>query len=190
MSFFDDIIGNLFSSNKKVGIHEVLIRDQNFRINYLDWTQKPEFNRLKEELLRSWEFRQKDIIPPLDMITYISDYANGFTLYPASEGHSNSLSYLMEYMKEKLLKISYRLVHSTRRMEEKNEQIEIIENYHLKPAVSRKIPYNQMYGNIEIEVLRHNQEEKRLKFLVSVYSDRKYTKPIAVNELLRYMFDN
>jgi hypothetical protein len=74
-------------------------------------------------------------------------------------------------------------------MEENKEGIEIIEKYHLKPPVSVKIPYNQVYGNVEIEVLKQNQEEKRLKFLVSVYSDRKYTKPLAVQELLCYLFD-
>jgi hypothetical protein len=189
MSFFDDITGKLFPDNKRVGIYEVLIRDQNFINNYLEWNQKPEFDGLKEDLLRSWEFRLKGLSPSLDMITYFSDYANGFTLYPGSEDHSYLMSYLMEYIKERLMNANYRLVHSTRKMEENKEGIEIIEKYHLKPPVSVKIPYNQVYGNVEIEVLKQNQEEKRLKFLVSVYSDRKYTKPLAVQELLCYLFD-
>jgi hypothetical protein len=190
MSFFDDILGKLFPVNNKVGIREVLTRDQNFMNSYKEWAEMSEFKRLREDLLRSWEFKQRDLDPPLDFVTYISDYANGFTLYPGPEDNSISLSFLMEYIKEKLLKVSYRLVHATRKMEEKNENIEIIENYHLKPPVSDEIPYNQMYGNVEIEVIRHNQEGIRLKFLVSVYSDRKYTEPWEVQKLLHYLFDN
>ena len=190
MSFFDDISGKLFPANKKVGVYEVLTRDQNFMNNYQEWSEKSEFEKLKEDLLSSWELKRKDLSPPLDMITYFSDYANGFTLYPGIGDHSHLLSYLMEYIREKLKEAKYRLVHSTRRMDEKKESIEIVEKYHLKPPVSSKIPYNQMYGNVEIEVLKHNQKEKRLKFLVSVYSDRKYTVPISVEELLYYLFDN
>jgi len=189
MSFFDDISGKLFPSNKKVGIHEVLTRDQNFMDKYREWTMGTVFNKLKGDILKSWEFKLKELSPPLDVITYTSDYANGFTLYSDSSGHSYSLSYLMEYLKEKLMEASYRPVHSVRRMEEKNEIIEILENYHLKPSVSNKIPVNQMYGNVEIEVLKHNQEEKRLKFLVSVYSDRKYTEPWEINDLMYFLFD-
>ncbi len=190
MSFFEDISRKLFPSNKKVGIYEVLKRDQGFVNNYQEWTAMSECLKLKEDLIKSWEFKLKDLTPPLDIITYLSDYANGFTLYPGSDDKNYTMTYLMEYMKDMLVSASYRLVHSTRKMEEKNKNIEIIENYRLKPPFSVKIPYDQMYGNIEIEVLKHNQLEKRLKFLVSVYSDRKYTKPLAFRELLSYLFDN
>ena len=190
MSFFDDISGKLFPANKKDGVYEVLTRYKIFMNNYLEWSQKSEFDKLKEDLLSSWELKIKDLSPPLDMITYFSAYANGFTLYPGPEDHGNLLSYLMEYIKEKLMDTKYRLVHSTRRMDEKKDGIEIVEKYYLKPPVSVKVPYDQMYGNVEIEVLKLNQEEKRLKFLVSVYSDRKYTKHLAVQELLTYLLDD
>ena len=189
MSFFDDISGKLFPSDKKVGVYEVFNRDQNFMNNYQEWSQKSEFDKLREDLLSSWELKRKDLNPPLDMITYFSDYANGFTLYPGPEDHSYLLSYLMEYIKENLKEAKYRLVHSTRNMDEKKESIEIIEKYYLKPPFSVTVPYNQMYGNVDIELLKYNQEEKRLKFLVTVYSDRKYTEPISVEELLGYLFD-
>lgn len=190
MSFFDDISGRLFPVNKKVGIYEVLKQDQGFINKYQEWTSKSECIKLKEDILKSWEFKLKDLSPPLDIITYLSDYANGFTLYPGKDDHSNAMSYLMEYMKDMLISTSYRLVHSTRKIDEKKEGIEIVEKYYLKPPFPVKIPYDQMYGNIEIEVLKHDQQEKRLKFLVSVYSDRKYTKALPFRELLSYLFDN
>jgi len=190
MSFFDDISGKLFPANKKVGIHEVLTRDQKFMKRYMEWTRGEAFKNLKEDLLKSWEFKLKDLSPPLDMMTYTSDYANGFTLYPDSVGHSYSLSHLMEYLKEKLMDASYRPVHLVRKMDEKNEVIVTLEKYYLKPPLSNEELINQMYGNVEIEVLKHSKEEKRLKFLVSVYSDRKYTKPWDINELMYFLFED
>ena len=190
MSFFDDISGKLFPANKKVGIQEVLTRDQKFINQYKEWTNLDAFNQLKKDLLKSWELKLKELDPPLDMITYTSDYANGFTLYPDSRGDSYSLDCLMEYLKEKLMGTSYRLVHLVRRMDEKNEVIETIEKYYLKPPLSNEVPINQMYGNVEIEVLKHGKEEKRLKFLVSVYSDRNYTKPWEINDLMYFLFED
>ncbi|MGD9329238.1 MAG: hypothetical protein PVH48_09755 [Cyclobacteriaceae bacterium] len=190
MSFFDNIYGKLFPANRKVGIYEVLNRDKIFLNSYQEWNTKSDCIKLKEDLLKSWDFKLKDLNPPLDIITYLTDYANGFTLYPGKDDHRNSMSYLMEYMKDKLIKYSYRLVHSTRKIDEKKEGIEIVEKYYLKPPFPVKVPYDQIYGNIEIEVLKHDQQEKRLKFLVSVYSDRNYTKPLAFRELLSYLFDN
>ena len=190
MSFFDDIYRKLFPADKKVGIYEVLNRDQNFLNDYQEWNTKSDCEKLKKDLLKSWEFTLKDLKPPLDIITYLSDYANGFTLYPGNDDHDNSLSYLMEYLKDRLLNISYRLVHSTRKIDEKKEGIDIIEKYYLKPPFPVKMPYDQIYGNVEIEVLKQDQQEKRLKFLVSVYSDRNYTQPLAFQELLNYLFDN
>lgn len=190
MSFFDDINRKLFPANKKVGIHEVLTRDQKFMKRYKEWTRGEAFNRLRKDLLKSWEFKLKELDPPLDMMTYTSDYANGFTLYPDSSVDDNYLAFLMEYLKEKLVDISYRPVHLVRKMDEKNEVIEILEKYYLKPPLSSQIPIDQMYGNVEIEVLIHNQEEKRLKFLVSVYSDRKYTKPLEIDNLIHFLFEH
>jgi hypothetical protein len=190
MSFFDDIYMKLFPANKKVGIYEVLSRDQIFLNNYQEWNSKSDCIKLREDLLKSWEFKLKGLKPPLDIITYLSDYANGFTLYPGKEDYANMMSYLMEYMKDKLLHNSYRLVHSTRKIDEKKEGVVIVEKYYLKPPFPVNIPYDQIYGNVEIEVLKQDQDEKRLKFLVSVYSDRNYTKPLAFEELLSYLFDN
>lgn len=189
MSFFDDISGKLFPSNKKVGIHEVLTRDQDFMDKYSEWIIGAAFDMLRGDLLKSWECKLKGLDPPLDMITYTTDYANGFILFPDASDGKYSLSYLMEFLKEKLVMASYRPVHSVRNMEEKNEIIEIQEKYHLKPSLSNKIPVDQMYGNVEIEVLKHNQDEKRLKLLVSVYSDRKYSKPRDINDLMYFLFD-
>lgn len=190
MPFFDEISRKLFPTDKKVGIHEVLTRDQKFMKKYKEWTKGEAFGILKKDLLKSWEFKLKELDPPLDMMTYTSDYANGFTLYPDSGRHKYSFVHLMEYLKEKLMDASYRPVHSVRKMEEKNQIIETFEKYYLKPPLSSEVPIKQMYGNVEIEVLKHGKEEKRLKFLVSIYSDRKYTKPWNINELMYFLFEH
>ena len=190
MSFFDDITRKLFPANKKIGIHEVLTRDQKFMKQYMELTREEAGKQRKKDLLKSWEFKLKELDPPLDMMTYISEYANGFTLYPDTSADSKSLALLMEYLKEKLLEASYRLVHLSRKIDEKNEVIETLEKYYLKPPLSNRVPINQMYGNVEIEVLKHNHEEKRLKFLASVYSDRKYTKPWEINNLMHFLFEH
>ena len=91
---------------------------------------------------------------------------------------------------EKMLQESYRQVHADRIIEGKNDHIEVQERYHLKPELSKKEPFSQMYGNVHVELLKYDKKEIRLKFLVNVYSDRKYAEPWEFDDLMSLLFDN
>jgi len=189
MSFFDNIFGKLFSPQKAVEVHEMLNRSQQFKEDCSEWTEGADFKQLRKDLLDSWESKRNDDPAILDLETYISDYANGFILYPPKEGRAIPLSFLMEYLKDRMITASYRLVHRDRRIKEGPEHIETIEKYQLKPEVPVQIPMDQLYGNVIIELQKHDNKEVRLKFLASIYADRKYNEALDIHELIHYLFD-
>jgi hypothetical protein len=189
MSLFDYISERLFPSGKKVSIHETLQRPQKFIDGYEVWLKSPQFLSLRKDLIKSWAYQLNNMRSPVDMMVYTSGHANGFTVYPEYQGGMVPLSYFMEYIKDRLLQESYRLVHADRKTEGRNNYIEVIERYHLKPRLPDTSPIDQMYGNVHLELLKQDKNEARLKFLVTVYSDRNYTVPRDFNDLMSLLFD-
>jgi len=189
MSLFDYISERLFPSGKKVSIHETLQRTQRFMDGYKVWLKNPQLLSLKKDLIKSWAYQQSNIKSPVDMVLYTSEHAKGFSIYPEYQGELIPLSYFMEYIKDRLLQESYRLVHADRMTEGKNNYIEVIERYYLKPRLPDTNPIDQMYGNIHLELLKQDKNETRLKFLVTVYSDRNYTIPRDFSDLMSLLFD-
>jgi hypothetical protein len=190
MSLFDKISKRLFPSDKKIDVQEILSRTPKFLEYYTNWMNTQEFYILKQDLLESWSNKRNHMQTIVDMAVYRSDYANGFTVYPSYKNGLIPLSFLMEYLKDQTVKTSYRLVHADRRMKEKRTHIETLEKYYLKPPLSTQIPIDQMYGNIMIELLKHDEEEIRLKVLVNVYSDRNYTQAGNFHDLMSFLFEN
>lgn len=119
-----------------------------------------------------------------------SDYANGFIVYPKYQDSIIPLSFLMEYLKNQMVYLSYRLAHSDRRIKEISEHIETLEKYYLKPPSSKIYPKDQLYGNVVIELAKHDKNEIHLKFLASIYSDHTYSKHRDFNELISILFDS
>lgn len=190
MSLFDDLSEKLFPSNKKIDIQEVLKRTPKFMEDYHDWIQGDIFLALKPDLLKSWNYQFNNIRSPVNMSIYTSDYASGFIIYPMYVNSMIPLSFLMEFLKDRMLDHSYRLVHSGRTIKEVKEIIETQEMYHLKPPISNNLPIDQMYGNIHIELIKNDNKEIRLKFLASIYSDRKYSEARDFYDLVNVLFDN
>jgi hypothetical protein len=149
----------------------------------------PQLPGLKQDILKSWSYSLNNIKSPVGMSVLISDYANGFTMYPEYQNAIIPLSYLMEFLKDKMLTTPYLLAHAERRMDEKKGYVETWEKYYLKPPRSLVSPKDQMYGNIIIELLRHDRNEIWLKLLVTIYSDRMYTEPGNFNDLMSFLFD-
>jgi len=189
MSLFDKISKRLFSADKKVGVHEILVRTNTFKDDYNIWLDGPQFSPLKHDILKSWGYTLNNIKSPVDMSVFTSDYANGFTIHPEYQDAIIPLSYLMEFFKDQMLTMSYRLVHTERIMDEKKGYVETLEKYYLKPPRSSESPKDQMFGNVIIELLKHDRNEMWLKFLVTIYSDRQYTEPEDFNDLMSFLFD-
>jgi hypothetical protein len=190
MSFFDDLFNRIFPANKKVGVQEILKRSPGFIQDYRNWLNGDQILTLKHDLSKSWGHQSNNVRSPVEMSVYTSDYANGFVVHPMYLDSVIPLSFLMEYLKDQMINISYRLVHADRRITDKRDYIEILEKYHLKPPLSYESLVDQMYGNIHIELLRHDKTDIRLKFLATIYSDRKFTRAKDFNDLISFLFDN
>jgi hypothetical protein len=190
MSWFDKISKRLFSSDDRVKIHEVLNRTPGFIDDYKNWMDEEQLATLKHDVLRSWNLDGDEEESPVEISILRSDYANGFTIYPKYYDSRIPLAFLMEYLKDQLINIGYRLAHADRKMNENQTQVEILEKYYLKPPRSLSVPRDQLYGNVIVELLKHGQEEIRLQFLVNIYSDRLYTKAMNFSDLLAVLFDN
>lgn len=189
MTWFDKISKKLFSSDDRVNIHEVLKRTPGFINDYQQWRNQGKFSVLKHDILKSWQLNANSEDLPVDMTIFTSDYANGLVIYPIYKNSRIPLAFLMEFIKDQLINISYNIAHADRKMTENEVGVEILEKYYLKPPRSSSIPKDQMYGNVILELLKTDQEEIRLQFLANIYSDRLYSKAGDFGELLSVIFD-
>ena len=190
MSWFDEISKKLFAAADQVKLHEVLKRTPGFIEDYQKWKNQEKFSELKQDILKTWRLNANGEELPIDMTIFTSDYANGFIIYPTYKDSTILLAFLMEFFKDRLISIGYRLVHADRKMHETQSYVEILEKYYLKPPRSSTLPKDQLYGNAIVELIKHGQEEVRIQFLVNIYSDRLYSRARDFNELLSVIFDN
>jgi len=61
--------------------------------------------------------------------------------------------------------------------------------YYLKPSIKvmKKLPMNQLYGNVSIELVLQNSQVFRFIFRTNYYSDRNYEEVKDFNDLLHLM---
>lgn len=193
MGFADKILKKLFhpkkdSSSKEELVHtEPLIRNLGFVQAYEKWKETPELSLFMNELYDSWKKAKAGIDGDLIVGLHQSPYANGIVLYYTQNLSPQKFTYLFDLIAEKTLELSYKTYDSNVKYFSTGDDVKTIEKHYLKPAASAEPPVDQRYGNVLIEKVEKNEVPKYIKLLVSIYSDRNYTKALPFEEYMRYI---
>lgn len=197
MSYFDKLFGKLFphkDSDKAPDVHEVLKRSQHMQQQYGSWKDSEARHALIEEIAKAYYYKKTSISSDIDVHLFNTAYANGFAISYHNKIGSKPFQYLADYFRDKVLEMGYRLVNADRRIMDRENYVESIEKYYLKPPLSaedlaqKAVQNNQMFGNIVIEHVLIDNQPSYLKILANIYSDRQFQEAHSYDDFVSALF--
>ncbi len=176
MEWFDRLKEKLFGGpEQRAGHlhHGPLVRSERFHVRHAQWLAS-------DERLR-WlgHFRsllvQEQLSADTALHLFASEQATGMQLSRPPDAEEGMLRHLMEEFKDRVIEEGYRLHLSDQRIKHDGEHRE---RYYLKPAMENdeREPLPQRYGNVLIETWGDGEMPQHLKVLITVYSDRLYSR--------------
>lgn len=197
MSYFEKLVNKLFSEKNPPGtaiVHEVLKRTKKETQQYESWKNTDAQNELLQAVAQAYYYKKTNIRASPEVHLFSTVYANGFAItYPPTVS-VQVFKNLFDYLKDKVVAMNYRLVTADRRIIDRENYVETIEKYYLKPpweaqeASFQEI--DQQYGNIVIEYILIDGKPSYIKLLVSIYSDSLYKEALSYNEFMKKLFED
>lgn len=182
MGFFDDLRQRLFSKSNTLW-QEVIRRPAREVAHQKKWSaQGPE---VLASLHKAYHYQKAGITGSWQIHVFHSRYANGFAVDFPAEMSAMDFQHLFDLLRDRVLAMDYRLANSDRRFAEKPEFVETIEKHYLKPPIQKsEPPIDQHYGNILIELIKHDEEPRHIKLMANIYNDRLYQSPRSFEEFM------
>lgn len=194
MSFFDRISEKLFP--KKGGgttqVREVMQRSEKDQRAYEQWRESDDKQQLLQEIAQAYYYKKTNIRSDFDVHILNMPTANGFAITYHPRIQEKHFQYLLDYLKDRVILLGYRLVNNDRRMTEKSNYVETTEHYYLKPPLNaesmEKLPIDQQFGNVSLSQVFVDNRPSFLKVLVSIYSDRLYQDALHFDDFVTHLF--
>ncbi|MBI1184600.1 hypothetical protein GC194_10030 [bacterium] len=176
-------------------MREELKRSNNDRMNYALWLE----SEARVNVLRFVEEQYDQSRNGNENVALFrvinSGGTNGFMLRYLPETEALDFQHLFDYFRNKVVELQYVTYTSDVRTFDKAQQVESIERHYLKPSwrklntkeVNTDGRMNQLYGNVTIELLRHDQTPQYIKFMCQHYVDSKFMEPLDFNHLIHHL---
>ncbi len=193
MAFFDQVYQQLFgkkAAEDKVLINEVISRSEKYKEDYGKRINSDEFKKLALDVYSSYELKQKSLNKEPEVHILNSQYANGFAISYNDKISTTDFLYLFDWLSERTGTLNYQVANSDLMVVEKNSVVESKEKHYLKPRVGMDEIIDQQFGNILIEHISINDRPSYIKYMASIYSDRKYQEPQKFEKLTEYLFQD
>lgn len=177
------------STPSNPALHEVIVRDEDFKKEFEAWKASLACRRLMDWLWHQyamWASLPDELERNIDFLDTPS--SKGFAIHYAGEQlTARQCRFFMDFLREKVLELSYRQTLADRRVYMVNKEVETLERYHLKPRQKRTAEnlINQGFGNITVELVLRNDKPHQLRFRATSYNDRLYAKADAFKELFQ-----
>jgi len=189
MKFFDQIYSRLFDTNKTkvqpILIDNVLKRSDSFIQNYHAWKVSDDADDLIFDIFNAYKRNLEGYEETPTILLHQSANSNGFAVSFDEKYGKCSYQYLLDYLSERVKSLGYRPAMSRHTLKENGNLVETKEMRYLKPKFGHVEPIDQKFGNIQIEYVAFNNQPSRLKFVANTYSDRKYTKAMSFESLIK-----
>ncbi len=192
MSFFNNVVGKIFGkqSPKTAFIHEVLKRPDDFVESFENWRNSEASDSLLADVERAYYLKKQGIVSAVDVHLLDSKYSNGFAISFNQEFSEDSFKFTFDLLKEKGLKLGYKLASADRRILDKETYVETIEKWYLKPNgedLGMGI-VDQRFGNILIEKTEIDRKPAYVKLMANIYQGRQYSEAKPFSELAELLF--
>ncbi len=171
---------------------------ENFESSDLDekkalaWSEGAEGRQLFEIIYKNYQLKKQLAEESPQVHILDSKYAKGFAISYEEPITPQTFSMLFLAFGQRVLALGYKKVSLDRKLEEINEQVRSTEKFYFKPPL--QLPemdalISQLYGNVAIEKVTHNNHPSYLKVLVTFYSDRLYEDPKPFDEFMDRLFE-
>jgi len=195
MSLIDRLLKDLFperetttktSPIKEVLVKEMIKRNQVFLDGYEAWKAAEMQMGVLAHLKEASEIKYSNPDAEVNFFHYRDVQSNGFYFHGEAPWTAEDYSYLIHHFIDVLKKEEYYLNNAKREVVEEEKQLKTVEHFYLKPKLKyrREVPYEQLYGNVEIEHRLVEDKTNLVKVMVNVYNDRNFKKAADFEELL------
>lgn len=192
MEFLDNLFGKLFpekKENRPVQVMELLRRSHKYQMAYATWKESPEAAQILKAIDRSYYLKRNQIQGDYNIHIFQSAAANGFALTYHPALSAQFFQFLLDFWRDRMLAIGYRLANTDRQIREKNSYVEIVEKHYLKPPLTKNKPLaEQRFGNVLLEYMLVDQQPSYIKVMATIYSDRLFTEALSFDDLLEQLF--
>jgi len=184
------------SSPSKPLIHEMITRSDEEREDYEFWKNTLVRRRLLDwlnEQYATYRVNHERVDEAVDFLDTPS--SKGFVVHFNQTRYSQrDVTHFFDYLKEKVLSMSYRTQISDLRTYNRAGWVESIQRHYLKPGLSIRQPgedgkFTQKFGNIMIELELRDDTVHNLRFRATVYKDRLFKEPAAFKDLMLALVD-
>jgi hypothetical protein len=177
------------TSGKEPILRENISRNERFLEGFVSWRDSEParslFQMFRETMHNGGNRKDEHI----DAGYYTDRGIEGLLIRSFTGGDKLHFQYLIEFVRERILQLNYRLYHGIEEHREQNGKIRSVEEYYLKPSVrSRLYPLKQEFGNLTLELNLVNDEVQFLKVIASTYSGYNYEEPKPFPELILSVF--
>ena len=173
-------------------INEPLKRSPEFMERYRQWLYSIE----KDDLIRELKSYYDSALLAPDLsgsncFIYNSSQSSGFYFPWSVDYPAETFAFVFDYFKDKILVQDYQLYFSNRQYSSQGDRVEVIEKHYLKPTSREKskIPFEQKFGNIQIEQIIYNNRPALIKLMANVYAGRNYKNPLPFSDLTDILFN-
>lgn len=192
MSFFNTLLSNVFSDKEKDNkiseelLKESIKRTDFFMLEYEHWFKAGMQKGIQEYLFELRGIRNEEPNSNVNYYIHKSKLSNGFYFYLEEPWAGKDYSFFVQYIIEKLKNEGYYINNSLREAKEQGDVLYTVEEFFLKPSLRyrRELPFEQLYGNVHLELKSQNGEVQMVKVVVNSYSDRNFKEAITYEKFL------
>ncbi|UCS93757.1 hypothetical protein KZP23_01590 [Echinicola marina] len=192
MTFVENILNKLFPKDKETISHRENAKyGPEDKANVQQWMRSAEGKKLFESIYSSYHLEKIGEVSNPEIQIYRSPYANGIAIFYDFPFNSENFYQLFFAFGERMLALGYDRVSIERSVQEKKQGINITEKQYLKPKPTLMADQTeQLFGNVTIEKVLVNHQPQMIKILVTVYSDRLYTKAKSFDSFIEAIFNH
>jgi len=168
--------------------HEVLERSAKEKLAYANWKDSSHRKKMLAYIGNNFRVWKKTPCEQCDGIDFLKMKSfDGFIVHLMDlDKDSEEVRHLFDYFKERIQALGYMVYTSDRRSFQRMRWVEQVERHYLKPRPNFEEgkKKNQLFGNINIELLFRDDEPLHLKFAACTYQDSQFSEAGDFEELV------
>lgn len=182
------------SSPSQPLVHEMITRNDEELQDYAFWKDTLVLRRLLDWLSDQYAIYRVDrngIDEAIDFLDTPS--SKGFVVHFHQTRYSQrDVTHFFDYLKEKVLSLSYRTQISDLRTYNRDGWVETIQRHYLKPGLTIRQPeadgkFTQKFGNVMIELELRDETVYNLRFRATIYKDSQFKEAAEFKELMQQL---
>lgn len=180
------------STPSKPLVHELIIRTEAERADFLHWKETVVFKQLKSWISSQYVLFQQSPEAVDESIDFLDmPSSKGFAIYFHKTGYTTrEAMHFLDFLKDQVLRMDYRVQISDLRSYERPGWVETVQRHYLKPrpAMDEKRQLRQRFGNITIELFQRDDRPHNLRFRATSYRDHLFQDAEPFHVLMNELF--